>query len=152
MSSSFHLGRSTSDSVSALQAIQSKDFKAKGIKRLYNLIRKFPFYVHISLVWIPAHVGILTNENVAKLAKAALKRASSSRKPIYWSDLKLKVNACILIIWQENLGAKEANKLHEVLPNLGEDFSKRGEGAGRNRETVMCRLRVATHGSPRATF
>ncbi|GFO34446.1 hypothetical protein PoB_006095100 [Plakobranchus ocellatus] len=35
-----------------------------------------------------------------------------------------------------------ANKLHEVLPNLGEDLSKRGEGIGRKRETVMCsRLR-----------
>ncbi|GFO38990.1 ribonuclease hi [Plakobranchus ocellatus] len=44
--------------------------------------------------------------------------------------------------WQENWGAEGANKLHEVLPNLGEDRGKRGEGAGRKRETVMCRRRV----------
>ncbi|GFN95065.1 ribonuclease hi [Plakobranchus ocellatus] len=35
-----------------------------------------------------------------------------------------------------------ANKLNEVLPNLGEDLHRRGEGAGRKRETAMCRLRV----------
>ncbi|GFO20098.1 hypothetical protein PoB_004660300 [Plakobranchus ocellatus] len=35
-----------------------------------------------------------------------------------------------------------ASKLHEVLLNLGEDFSKGGEGADRKRETVMYWLRV----------
>ncbi|GFO30462.1 ribonuclease hi [Plakobranchus ocellatus] len=45
-------------------------------------------------------------------------------------------------IWQENCDAEGANKLHEIFPNLGEDLHKRGEGAARKRETVMCRLRV----------
>ncbi|GFO13578.1 hypothetical protein PoB_004008300 [Plakobranchus ocellatus] len=81
------------DSVSALQAIQSKNFKVKDITRLYNLIRKFPPYVHISFVWIPTHVSIQGNENVDKLAKAALNRTSSSGKLFCWSDLKPKVNA-----------------------------------------------------------
>ncbi|GFO14988.1 RNA-directed DNA polymerase from mobile element jockey [Plakobranchus ocellatus] len=44
-----------SDSLLALQAIQNKNFKVIDIRRLYNLIRKFPPYVHISFVWIPAH-------------------------------------------------------------------------------------------------
>ncbi|GFN99325.1 RNA-directed DNA polymerase from mobile element jockey [Plakobranchus ocellatus] len=69
-----------SDSLSALQAIQSKNFKVIDIRRLYNLIRKFPPYVHISFVWIPAHVGIRGNENVDKLAKAALNRESCTGK------------------------------------------------------------------------
>ncbi|GFN88459.1 RNA-directed DNA polymerase from mobile element jockey [Plakobranchus ocellatus] len=55
------------DSLSALHAIQSKIFKVKDIRRLYNLIRKFPPNVHISFVW---------NENLDKLVKAALNRAS----------------------------------------------------------------------------
>ncbi|GFN95937.1 ribonuclease hi [Plakobranchus ocellatus] len=33
-------------------------------------------------------------------------------------------------------------QLHEVLPNLGEDLHRRGEGACRKLETAMCRLRV----------
>ncbi|GFO24419.1 hypothetical protein PoB_005092400 [Plakobranchus ocellatus] len=38
-----------SDSLSALKAIQSKNFKVKDIRRLFDLIRKFPPYVHFLL-------------------------------------------------------------------------------------------------------
>ncbi|GFO34087.1 ribonuclease hi [Plakobranchus ocellatus] len=96
----------------------------------------------ISFVWIPAHVGIQGNENVDKLAKAALKRTSTSGKLICYSDLKPKINTYIKSVWQRDWDAEGANKLHEVLPNLGEDLHRRGEGAGRKRETAMCRLRV----------
>ncbi|GFN74855.1 ribonuclease hi [Plakobranchus ocellatus] len=81
------------------------------------------------------------NENVDKLAKAALNRASCSGKLFCWSDLKPKVNAYIHTVRQENWDTEGTNKLHEVLPNFG-DLHKEGEGAGRKRETVMCRLRV----------
>ncbi|GFO22590.1 Pol-like protein [Plakobranchus ocellatus] len=131
-----------SDSLLALQAIQSKNFKVIDIGRLYNLIRKFTIYVHISFVWIPAHVGIQGNENVDKLAKAALNRTSTSGKLICYSDLKPKINTYIKSIWQKDWDAEGANKLHEVLPNLGEDLHRRGKGAGRKLETAMCRLRV----------
>ncbi|GFO26866.1 hypothetical protein PoB_005337100 [Plakobranchus ocellatus] len=43
-------------------------------------------------------------------------------------------------IRRQNWNAEEANKLHEVLPNFGEDLGKRDVGAGRKRERV-------THGS-----
>ncbi|GFO29326.1 reverse transcriptase [Plakobranchus ocellatus] len=138
-----------SDSLSALQAIQSKTFKVIDIRRLYNLIRKFPPYVHISFVWVPAHVGIQGNENVDKLVKAAQNRASCSGKLICWSDLKPKMNAYINSVWQRDWDAEGANKLHEVLSNLGEDLHRRGEGAGRKRETAMCRLRVGHTSSKR---
>ncbi|GFO41939.1 RNA-directed DNA polymerase from mobile element jockey [Plakobranchus ocellatus] len=131
-----------SDSLSALQAIQSKNFKIIDIRRQYNVIRKFPPYVHISFVWIPAHVGIQGNENVDKLAKAALNRASCSGKSICYSDLKPKINTYINSVWQRDWDAEGANKLHEVLPNLGEDLHRRGDGGGRKQETAMCRLRL----------
>ncbi|GFN81139.1 Band 7 protein [Plakobranchus ocellatus] len=83
--------------------------------------------------------GIRGNENVDKLAKAALNRASCSGKRICWSDLKPKINAYIRSVWQKNWDAEGAN---EVFPNLGEDLHRRGEGAGRKREIAMCRLRV----------
>ncbi|GFO06208.1 ribonuclease hi [Plakobranchus ocellatus] len=140
--SALHLGRSTGLTLSALQAIQNKNFKVKDIRRLYNSIRKFPPYVHISFVWIPAQVGIQGNENVETLAKAALNKASYPGKLISWSDLKPKINAYIHSVWQKKWDAEGADKLHEILPNLCEDLRRGGEGAGRKRETVMCRLRV----------
>ncbi|GFN84756.1 ribonuclease hi [Plakobranchus ocellatus] len=88
------------------------------------------------------NTSIQGNENVDKLAKAALNRASCSGKLICWSDLKPKINAFINSVWQKNWDAEGANKLHEVLPNLGEDLHRRGEGADRKREKAMCRLRV----------
>ncbi|GFO04504.1 ribonuclease hi [Plakobranchus ocellatus] len=128
-----------SDSLSALQAIQSKNFKVIDIRRLYNLIQKFPPYVHISFVWIPAHVGIQGNENVDKLVKVAVYRASCSGKVICWSDLKSKTNAYIHSVWQKNWEAEGASKLHEVLPILGYDLHRRGEEADRKRETTFPR-------------
>ncbi|GFO06315.1 histone-lysine N-methyltransferase SETMAR [Plakobranchus ocellatus] len=123
-----------SDSLWALQAVQSNKIKAIEIRRLDDLIRKFLSYVHNSVAWISTHVGIRGNENVVGLAKAVLNTASSSKKKknICGSDLK----PCIHTIWQENWDVQVANKFHEVLPNLGEDLSKRGEGAGTKRETV----------------
>ncbi|GFN81319.1 hypothetical protein PoB_000782500 [Plakobranchus ocellatus] len=54
------------------------------------------------------------NENVDKLAKAALNRTSCLGKLICWSDLKPKVNAYIHTVWQENWDVEGANKLCEV--------------------------------------
>ncbi|GFO23029.1 LINE-1 retrotransposable element orf2 protein [Plakobranchus ocellatus] len=111
----------------------------KDQSTLDHLVRLETF---ISFVWIPAHVGIQGNENVDKLAKAALNRTSTSGKLICYSDLKPKINTYIKSVWQRDWDAEGANKLHEVLPNLGEDLHRRGEGAGRKLETAMCRLRV----------
>ncbi|GFO25205.1 ribonuclease hi [Plakobranchus ocellatus] len=87
-------------------------------------------------------ISIRGNENVDKLAKAALNRASYSGKLNCWSDLKPQIDAYIYSAWQKNWDAEGANRLHEVHPNLGEDLHRRGKGACRKRETAMCRLRV----------
>ncbi|GFN95443.1 ribonuclease hi [Plakobranchus ocellatus] len=101
----------------------------------------FPIFLTLSSNF-STHVGIRGNENVDKLAKAALNRASCSGKLICYSDLKPKINSYINSVWQKNWDAEGANKLHEVLPNLGEDLHRRGDGGGRKQETAMCRLRV----------
>ncbi|GFO07264.1 neurogenic locus notch homolog protein 1-like [Plakobranchus ocellatus] len=58
------------------------------------------------------------NENVDKLAKAALNRATCSGKFIYWSDLKPKVNAYIHTVWQENWDMR-GQQAPRSTPQLG---------------------------------
>ncbi|GFO44632.1 ribonuclease hi [Plakobranchus ocellatus] len=84
------------------------------------------------------------NENVDKLAKAALNKASYSKKLICWSDLKPKVNAYIHTVWQKNWDTEGANKLHEVLPDLGEDLSEVKEQAENGRRIAQKRGTLAS--------
>ncbi|GFO29683.1 beta-1,3-galactosyl-o-glycosyl-glycoprotein beta-1,6-n-acetylglucosaminyltransferase [Plakobranchus ocellatus] len=97
---------------------------------MYNLIRKFPPYVHISFVWIPAHVGIQGNENMDKLKKAALNKASYSGKLICWSDLKPKVNAYIHSVWQETWDTEGAKSSMRYSPTWARTSTKKGDGRG----------------------
>ena len=128
------------DSLSAVEGLRNRNFVNKNVRRIFNLIRDFPSRVHISIVWIPAHVGISGNETVDKLAKAALMRAVSIGKLLCWSDLKCQVNTYISSVWQESWDGEVRNKLHEVLPKLNESLST--DGTNRKNETVLCRLRI----------
>ena len=65
------------DSLSAVQAIQNKNFKNKNVRRVYNALRGLPTRVHITFIWTPAHVGVKGNEKADTLAKA--------ETPILWS-------------------------------------------------------------------
>ena len=135
------------DSLSALQAVQNRNFKVNLVRRIFRSVEKLPPQVSISLVWIPAHVGIWGNEKADQLAKAALSRGARSKFNISWSDLKPKVNKYIKERWQAEWEQDSNNKLYEVLPVLGENLST---GKNRKEETVMARLRIGhtflTHG------
>ncbi|GFN78504.1 histone-lysine N-methyltransferase SETMAR [Plakobranchus ocellatus] len=133
----------------SLQAIQSKNFKVIDIRHLYNLIRKFSPYVHISFVWIPAHMGIQGNENVDKLAKAALNRASCSGKLIRWSDLKPKINTYINSVWQKNWDAEGAKSSTMCSPTWAKTSTGEAKEPVENRRPQCAGFGWATR---RATF
>lgn len=68
-----------SDSVSAIKSIgrgasrSRQDLMHKILLAVRDVARRG---VKISLMWVPAHVGILANEKVDRLAKEAVKRES----------------------------------------------------------------------------
>ena len=83
------------DSLSALLAIQNRNFKSKNVRRVFNMIKGISSKVCISFVWIPSHVGISGNESEDRLAKAALFGTENTKHFIRWSDLKPKVDKII---------------------------------------------------------
>ncbi|GFO29938.1 hypothetical protein PoB_005644300 [Plakobranchus ocellatus] len=78
----------------------------------------------VSIIKYETHVGIQGDDNVDKLAKAIQNRASSSRKLICWSDLKLKVKVYIHTIWQENWDAEGQISSTKNSPTWGKTSAK----------------------------
>ena len=128
------------DSLSAVDAVKNKCYKNSRLLKIYDLIRNIQSHVYITFVWVPAHVGILGNESVDKIAKSALTKAVRD-KQICWSDLKPKINTYLNYTWQNDWDEEIGNKLHEILPNLKENLPNR-TSTNRRQETKMSRLRI----------
>ena len=128
------------DSFSAVESLRGKSFRAKNVKRFYNLLTKLPPQVQVIIAWIPSHVGLSGNERADGLAKAALTSSLTARSHICWSDLKPKIVMYIETIWQELWNDEARNKLFETLPNLKESLCNRANTLYRKQESVMTRL------------
>lgn len=89
-----------SDSVSALYSLMtgisnSHQDLLYSILIIYTRIREKCY--EIQLTWIPAHIGIVGNERVDKLAKQAVKKESIE------GNIKLSKSEGKSIIWKEAL-------------------------------------------------
>ena len=130
------------DSFSAVESLRGKSYRAKDVKRFYNLLKQLPPQVQVVMAWIPSHVGISGNERADGLAKAALSSSLTARSHICWSDLKPKIVMYIDTIWQELWNNEARNELFETLPNLKESLCNRANTLYLNQESVMTRLRI----------
>ena len=130
------------DSFSAVESLRGKSYRAKNVKRVYNLLKKLPPQVQVVMAWIPSHVGISGHERADGLAKAALPSSLTARSHMCWSDLKPKIVMYIDTIWQKLWNNEARNKLFETLPNLKESLCNRANTLYRNQESVMTRLRI----------
>ncbi|GFO29591.1 RNA-directed DNA polymerase from mobile element jockey [Plakobranchus ocellatus] len=106
----FRMDHSTLDHLVRLNTIIKKAFARKKRKFFFDLEKAYDITwrqriytepaLHLDGQPIPVK-GDQGNENVDKLAKAALNRASCSGKLICWSDLKPETNAYIHSVWQK---------------------------------------------------
>ena len=86
-------------SLSAVESLPCKTFKAKNVKRFYKLLKKIPPQAQMVIAWIPSHVGISGNEKADRLAKAALTSSLAAHSQVCWSDLKPRVDTYICTAW-----------------------------------------------------
>jgi len=129
-----------SDSLSSLQALQTRDFKNP------LLCKVMQYYMDasqdgndISFCWVPSHVGIWGNEIADWTAKAALQLNTSDWK-VPASDFRRCAQEYIYEEWETHWLGSRGSKLHQVQPHLGE--WKGANRSSRLEEVVLARLRI----------
>ena len=123
---------------SGVKNLQEKTFRAKNVKRFYNLFTKLPPQVQVVIARTPSNIGISGNERADGLAEAALASSLATRSHLCWSDTKLTINMYICTIWQELWNSEARNKLYEILPDLKDSSCGTAGALCRKQESVIC--------------
>ena len=93
----------------------------------------------IVFCWLPSHVGIKGNEKADIAAKSALTLNISDLK-IPFTDFKPSINTFVHNKWQMSWNAAVFNKLHSIMPSLGE--WQPNYRIDRKEEVTLARLRI----------
>ena len=138
-----------SDSLSSLLTISSfypcSPIAQEILQRLTDLDRAGK---HVTICWIPSHVGIAGNERADVAAKRAAQRTCLRRLPLPAGDLYPAVASFLFGRWQHTWSNQQGNKLVAIKPKLSPWQSSSRKC--RREEVILCRLRTghtyATHG------
>src|SRR5687768_2073121 len=93
----------------------------------------------VSLFWLPSHVGIRGNEKADAAARAALSLPVTHFQ-IPHTDLKSKIDAHFIKVWQVRWNSVVFNKLKLIKPNLG--FTKLAGLHRQKDESTLHRIRI----------
>lgn len=133
-----------SDSLSALQSIQSGESKCR--QDLILEISQALFRLHmqtilVQFLWVPAHVGVDGNETADKAAKQCLKQHGCDLDvPLSKAEARVVVKHHVRTLWQTNWEQElRGRHLFAIQPRVGMGGSG---GYGRRQEIVLTRLRV----------
>ena len=129
-----------SDSLSSLQSIKNCNVDEPLTRQILEKCHSYhELGKTISFFWVPSHVGIKGNEKADIAARTALSLPVVNFK-IPYTDIKTKVKAHFVKLWQEHWNGVLFNKLKPIKPTLG--FTKFTNINRRRDETVLHRLRI----------
>ena len=129
--------------VEAINAFYSKNYIINKIKSNFHHLRCTG--KHITLCWIPSHVGIRGNEAADALAKQAVEKPRC-RITIPPTDYKQPLKASYKQKWQTIWDNTTNNKLREIKDKIGKPSSH----SDRKTQVIFSRLQIGhtrlTHG------
>ncbi|ESO09997.1 hypothetical protein HELRODRAFT_167833 [Helobdella robusta] len=129
------------DSLSTLLALKQYYPRHQLILQIQNKIHDIISNKnHISLIWIPSHIGIEGNERVDQLAaQAHLDPRSNIAIPYY--DIRVMTNDLICSKWQKEWD-KITNFLKIVMPELNSSQNTKINELSRNNLNIINRLKL----------
>ena len=95
------------DSLSTLQALNSAD-PDQMIQGLHSCLAKLTAQHSVSLLWVPAHVGLTGNERADRLAKTG-SQASQTQNPVTYREAKTLLHSCFNGHWKNENGGYHAH-------------------------------------------
>jgi ribonuclease HI len=112
-----------SDSLSSLQALQSRKISPKVHSMVYQCKEAFWSLSRIgyavSIAWIPSHVGICGNERVDRLAGSAALADNYLRAPPNNFDFSPLAKTRMLIEWQEKWNNSDMGRFaYSIFPTI----------------------------------
>ena len=128
-----------SDSLSVLQSLHNRHIENPLLLDVLLKHNELAELNRIVFCWLPSHVGIKGNEKADIAAKSALTLNISDLK-IPFTDFKPSINTFVHNKWQMSWNAAVFNKLHSIMPSLGE--WQPNYRIDRKEEVTLARLRI----------
>ena len=128
-----------SDSLSVLQSLHNRHIENPLLLDVLLKHNELAELNRIVFCWLPSHVGIKGNEKASIAAKSALTLNISNLK-IPFTDFKPSINTFVHNKWQMSWNAVVFNKLHSIMPSLGE--WQPNYRIDRKGEVTLARLRI----------
>ena len=137
------------DSLSSLLALRTFDPTNPLVQDiLLRLTTLHSAGKHVTLCWIPSHVGIMGNELADAAAKRAAQAPVTRRFTLPARDFYPAITSFLYGKWQREWDRMRNNKLRIIKPRLG--VWRSATRKSRKEEVTLCRLRIghtlATHG------
>lgn len=115
------------DSKSALQKLKYPKFLKNNNHVIYEILNYInesaAKNIHVKLVWVKSHTGIVHNEHVDRLAKEAIRSGTILDSPLFITDIISKYKFSLKIIWNQEYTTANRSKgkhyalLHPKLPD-----------------------------------
>jgi len=135
-----------SDSKSALESIKSEKSKLRPNLLLEIMESITKLDTNITLVWIPAHVGLIGNEIADQLAKSALQHSNIDLNIKFEArELYSMVDNYVLKCWQSEWASSQSTVAYRSWHKSVSKLIKHSEN-NRQNQVLITRLRLGACG------